>query len=520
MWIDSHTHTCTKGDKPQIPPHWCAVPELVSANWTVQQIKEISSASNCLVYNYDYTYFAQVGYENATEYIKTLTILPVTTSCSQYYYEDIGGSTVVEEWNLVCDRAADRANTYMALSLGKLIGAGFFGVFADRHGRKTTYVIGIFMLIIAGPLTAFVPWFWAFLVLRFFTGVSLSAIGYSSMTTLTEASSSKHRQWMGIAFNTGYPIGMAMLSGLAYLARDWKHLQLIVSLPSLILLFHAWFMPESPRWLLSQNRRKQAHRVVRQYYEPLESETRGKNSSDANSREIVEKKSVSNVNLADQGCVRNNLKSLKILYSNSDLRKRAFIMYFSWMTSSLCYYVIALNVDNFSVDHYTYMLIMGLTEVPAYLVPSGILMMIGRRQSGALLYTIGGVCLLSILAISRDNTVAIMLVALTGRFALSAVYGIIILYTSELFPTIVRNSAVGTSSVMAHVGTITAPYVADLVGQAFWWAPSTLCGILAVIAGISCLVLPETRDRSLADTVEEETAKGRGRVSLAQICSN
>lgn len=180
----------------------------------------------------------------------------------------------------------------------------------------------------------------------------------------------------------------------------------------------------------------------------------------------------------------------------------------------------ALNVDNFAVDHYTYVAIMGLTEIPAYLVPSGILMVMGRRQSGALLYTIGGICLLSILAISRDNTVAVMIVALTGRFALSAVYGIIILYTSELFPTVVRNSAVGTSSVMAHVGTITAPYVADLVGQTVWWAPSTLCGLLAVIAGVFCLVLPETRGRSLADTVDEETAKGRGQVSFAKICSN
>lgn len=58
---------------------------------------------------------------------------------------------------------------------------------------------------------------------------------------VTEASSSKHRQWMGIAFNAGYPVGTAVLAGLAYFARDWKQLQLIVSLPALILLFHAWY---------------------------------------------------------------------------------------------------------------------------------------------------------------------------------------------------------------------------------------------------------------------------------------
>ena len=178
-----------------------------------------------------------------------------------------------------------------------------------------------------------------------------------------------------------------------------------------------------------------------------------------------------------------------------------------------CLYT-ALNTDNFLVDRYLYVLIMGLTEIPAYVIPSAVLMIIGRRQASTLLYTLGGICLISILIIPREYTAAVMGVALTGRFALSSVYGIIILYTAELFPTVVRNSAVGTSSVMAHVGTITAPYVADLLGQVSWWAPSTLCGILAVIAGITCLLLPETRKRSLADTVEQETKEGRGIVSF------
>ena len=40
----------------------------------------------------------------------------------------------------------------------------------------------------------------------------------------------------------------------AYFIRDWQPLQLAISIPSLLLLSYYWFIPESPRWLLSVNR--------------------------------------------------------------------------------------------------------------------------------------------------------------------------------------------------------------------------------------------------------------------------
>lgn len=60
-------------------------------------------------------------------------------------------------------------------------------------------------------------------------------------------------------------------------------------------------------------------------------------------------------------------------------------------------------------------------------------------------------------------TVAIMSVAMVGRLCIGAVYSVIILHTSELFPTVNRNTAVGTSSTMSHVGSLSAPYIVDLL---------------------------------------------------------
>ncbi|PSN46166.1 hypothetical protein C0J52_16089 [Blattella germanica] len=57
----------------------------------------------------------------------------------------------------------------------------------------------------------------------------------------------------------------------------------------------------------------------------------------------------------------------------------------------------------------------------------------------------------------------IMGVAMFGRLCIGAVYAVIILQTSELFPTANRNTAVGTSSTMSHLGGLLAPYIVDLL---------------------------------------------------------
>jgi hypothetical protein len=69
----------------------------------------------------------------------------------------------------------------------------------------------------------------------------------------------------------------------------------------------------------------------------------------------------------------------------------------------------------------------------------------------------------SVCGCSSDMTDTIMSVAMVGRLCIGAVYSVIILHTSELFPTVNRNTAVGTSSTMSHLGSLSAPYIVDLL---------------------------------------------------------
>ncbi|XP_012134615.2 organic cation transporter protein [Megachile rotundata] len=500
-----------------IPNHWCSIPVLTAANWTDQQIRNISSSGSCTMYNYDYEYFAHIGFQQALEYKITHTI-PNSVECgARTFEESADGTSLVQDWDLVCDKTAARSSTHMALSLGKLLGSGFFGFLADKYGRKTSYTIGIILLMTSGPLGAVVPWYWGFMVTRLFNGVSHAAIQYSSFTILTEVADEKHRQWMAIAYNIGYASGIVIVPGIAYLLHEWRYIQLAISLPALLLLIHMWFMPESPRWLISQNRRREAKVIIDKACKGTAIEAPSSTAAFVDRGQelkVSDPRKVKNAVNSVKEELRKNIKGFRVLIANGELRKRILITNFSWMVASLCYYALALNLNNFSANRYIYVLMMGLTEIPAYLIPTPILMVIGRRTGSSTLYIIASFCLLCILTIPTTDADTIMVISLIGRFSATAGYGIAILHSSELFPTVCRNSAVGTNSAMSHVGSVASPYVADLLGAVAWWGPTTLCGGLALLAGLFCATLPETRGRPLANTLDEEVAEGRDNVSL------
>lgn len=78
----------------------------------------------------------------------------------------------------------------------------------------------------------------------------------------------------------------------------------------------------------------------------------------------------------------------------------------------------------------------------------------------------------------------------------------IYVYTSELYPTVVRNMGVGACSTSMRVGTMLAPFIANTVVSVSW-LPTAIFGIAALVAGLVCLILPETKGTTLPDSIED-----------------
>ncbi|XP_053658724.1 organic cation transporter protein [Anopheles marshallii] len=499
----------------QLPKnYYCIVPELLQAGWSHEEIRNITSPTGstrngtCTIYTWNYGQLSELNYNDALSYTQSHPP-PAEVNCLatartgagwHMYYDQPDGVSIVPEWDLLCERTALRSTVQVALSIGKFVGASTFGVISDKYGRKTSFSIAATLYIVAGLLTTFSPFYALLLLGRIGLGASASGVFYPAFALLTENIGKRHRSWMSIAFNFSYPLGMLCLALAAYLIQPWRDLSLALTVPSFLLVIHLYFLVESPRWLLSKGRERKAYRMVFGHSAPQEL---------VDSATVAEKNQGADDD-SDPAAVpfgtklKQSFSEFTKLYGTPVLCRRALICHFTWCITSLCYYVTALNADNFAANRNVYVATTGSVDIVAYILSMIVLAYFGRRSSSFCFFLYAGVCLLVVLAIPQDNTTLLVTLAMLGRVGITAVYAIVTLHTAELFPTEIRNTALGICSTMAHVGSIAAPYITDLLGRLAWWIPTTICGCSVLLAGALTLLHPETRDAALKDHAQQE----------------
>ncbi|KAM9323115.1 solute carrier family 22 member 13-like [Pholidichthys leucotaenia] len=189
------------------------------------------------------------------------------------------------------------------------------------------------------------------------------------------------------------------------------------------------------------------------------------------------------------------------IFRVSYLRKRLLIMGFNWFAASLLFYGLSLNVGSFGLDIYLTQLIFAVVEIPANLSGLFLIQHFGRKkcQSGFLLF--GGTACLVVLAVPKDLPVVVTALAVLGKFSSTASFSIAYVYTAELYPTILRQNGVGLNSMCARVGGILAPLI-RLLEVYHYTIPMLVYGILAIAAGGFCLLLPETLNVEFPDYAE------------------
>lgn len=118
---------------------------------------------------------------------------------------------------------------------------------------------------------------------------------------------------------------------------------------------------------------------------------------------------------------------------------------------------------------------------------------------------IAGISLLVLTFI--PSTIQVWVISV-GCCAMSISFTVVYLYSSELFPTVVRNAAIGLCSVCARLSTTIVPYIATSDGDELSndndnWAISVIFGLGPLIGAALCLFLPETMDCQLPETIED-----------------
>lgn len=176
------------------------------------------------------------------------------------------------------------------------------------------------------------------------------------------------------------------------------------------------------------------------------------------------------------------------------------ILFLNWIINNFLFYGLGLKSSELGVNPYITFTISALVEILAYLVTHALLDKLGRKAPYVFFLFAAGVSCLSISFIS--NSLIVVTLAMVGKFCASAAYAIIYLYTSELFPTSIRNTGMGACSMMARVGAMTAPKILDL-SSVNADLPFIIFGISGILCSATSIILPETLGRGLAENIKE-----------------
>ncbi|XP_065926987.1 uncharacterized protein [Magallana gigas] len=471
-----------------VPDHRCSSLNSISTTHAPQDIHFLSS--RCKVY---YNIKSEFLYEvyNSPESSNWDNLTMPSSECRSWEYDTaLFENTFVTQKNLVCKKKLYRTHAIVAYMAGFTLGSLGMGIFSDKFGRKVVLMASIALYIGSSIPLSFVNEFSEFTVSRIFSGVSVGGLLNTCYVMDLELVEPRMRMLAGMVYMLFWATGALLLTGMAYLIRDWRNLNLSLALPTILFLFYKILVPESTRWLFIKGRRKRAENILRMI-------------ARRNNRSFKEPILPDE----DEEAQRDEQRVSFIAFcSYPRLLCNTFVIFFNWFVVSLVFFGLSWNVSNLGDDVFLNFYLTSIAQIVGFLLCIPLLNGVGRKPVYVGSLFMGGVALLlTIFPVKYGSS---------GMAGSSMAVATLFLYSTELFPTVVRNSGLGIANLCACIGGIIAPYIPDLnkivSGDIGRILPMSIFGIFAIIAGLLSLLLPETNKPRLPETLGDAVLQNEG----------
>uniref|UniRef100_A0A6P7GG86 Organic cation transporter protein-like n=1 Tax=Diabrotica virgifera virgifera TaxID=50390 RepID=A0A6P7GG86_DIAVI len=349
--------------------------------------------------------------------------------------------------------------------IGVFTGAVVLGKMADKYGRKPIFCWSAILQLILGVSVAFTPEYISFLVLRYLYGIFGSAGAYipGKLSQLFQEFFFKHH------------------------AQMWRSNDAVL---------------DAYVWLWSNGRIRESVEIVKKALKmngsPISLDT----------AEFVSK-GMSEVRTSEES------GSIGDLFRTPNLRKKTFNVLLCWFANSLVYYGLSLTTNSMEGNPFINMFIMGLVEIPSYILTVYLMDRLGRRTLTAVEMILGAIC--CIIAANVTAGAASMTFMFTGKFLIASSFAIIYNFSAELFPTMVRSFVMGLGAMCARGAGAAIPLM-SLLDSFDPKIPAMIFSVVSLISGFLVMFLPETLNKPMPQTLQEGEEFGVGDTTFSSLC--
>jgi MFS transporter, putative metabolite:H+ symporter len=375
-----------------------------------------------------------------------------------------------------------------ATYVGQLAGAFLFSWMAERFGRVRSASIAVGIIGVMSLACALAQNLGALVACRMAQGIGIGGEMPVAAAYIGELSPAHRRGRFFLLYEMIFPIGlMAAGQAGAWLVPQWgwQAIFVIGGVPCLLIGVLVARLPESPRWLISQNRLAEADAIIHQV--------------EASAKQLPA--------VAEEIPYMPRQTRWSEVVSGA-YRRRTFVVWALWF----CAYFVSNTLNNWLPTLYNtvYHLplrqslraasLTNVTQVLLLLICAFCIDRFGRRNWTMTCF-IAGAALLGTLGLTgAHGALGVIAVCTLSYGVLGSANAVLYLYTPEIYPTRMRVIGVGLATSWLRVASAVGPAIvgvmvaANGIGSVFlMFAAVSLAGALAAVGMI------ETRGRRLED---------------------